>query len=216
MDGRLDDEAWAAAPVLSDFVQKEPVEGAAPTERTEVRFVYDDDALYVGARMYDADPASIQAPVSRRDDGYQAEHLLVSLDTYLDRRTAYTFGVTASGVRLDWYHASDDEGTRTRRSTPCGRPRRASTRRGGRRRCASPSASFASTTVPRRTWGINLDRWNPSREEDDYWVLVPRGTQAWASRFGTWRGSAACARRGASSCVPYVAAEGTLRRGGCR
>ena len=60
----------------------------------EVRFAYDDGALYVGARMYSAAP--IQAPMGRRDEGEQAEHLLVSLDTYLDRRTSSTFGVTAS------------------------------------------------------------------------------------------------------------------------
>ncbi|HLM69302.1 MAG TPA: hypothetical protein VK358_17310, partial [Longimicrobium sp.] len=62
VDGRLDDAAWAAAPVMSDFVQKEPVEGAAPTDRTEVRFIYDDDALYIGARMHARDPRSVRAP----------------------------------------------------------------------------------------------------------------------------------------------------------
>ncbi len=52
VDGRLDDPAWEQAPVVNDFTQKEPVEGAPATERMEVKFVYDDDALYVGARMY--------------------------------------------------------------------------------------------------------------------------------------------------------------------
>ena len=109
VDGRLDEAAWAAAPVVADFTQKQPDEGAPASERTEVRFLYDEDALYVGARLYSADAASIQAPVGRRDsDVYQMELFLVSLDTYLDRRTAYTFGVTASGVRSDWYHPTDD------------------------------------------------------------------------------------------------------------
>jgi hypothetical protein len=81
VDGRLDDAAWAAAPVLSDFIQKQPVEGAQPTERTEVRFVYDDAALYVAARMFKNDPNAIQAPVSRRDNGNHAEHIWISLDT---------------------------------------------------------------------------------------------------------------------------------------
>ena len=52
VDGRLDEPVWAEAPPINDFVQKEPVEGVLPTERTEVRFVYDERALYVGARMY--------------------------------------------------------------------------------------------------------------------------------------------------------------------
>ena len=107
VDGRLDDDAWRSVPPVTDFVQKEPVEGAPPSDRMEVRFAYDDGALYVGARMYSSAP--IQAPMGRRDEGEQAEHLLVSLDTYLDRRTSSTFGVTATGVRLDHYHASDDE-----------------------------------------------------------------------------------------------------------
>ena len=51
VDGRLDEEAWLRATPVTDFVQKEPIEGAAPTDVMEVRFVYDDGALYVGARM---------------------------------------------------------------------------------------------------------------------------------------------------------------------
>src|SRR6185295_16474681 len=107
IDGRLDDAAWAAAPVLSGLTQKDPKEGEPATERTEVRFLYDDHALYVGARMYSTDPAHIEAPVSRRDVWDQAETFAVSLDTYHDRRTAYTFAVTAAGTRADAYHPRD-------------------------------------------------------------------------------------------------------------
>src|SRR5438477_8630760 len=67
LDGRLDEEIWQTAPPIADFVQKEPVEGVAPTDHMEVRFVYDDGALYVGARMYSKNPDAIQAPLSRRD-----------------------------------------------------------------------------------------------------------------------------------------------------
>ena len=110
VDGRLDDEVWRSAPAIADFTQKEPVEGAPATQRMEVRFAYDDDAVYVGARMFSADPANIQAPLGRRDNlGSQAEYFFVSLDTYHDRRTAYTFGVSASGVRIDRYYSRDDE-----------------------------------------------------------------------------------------------------------
>src|SRR5688572_8385357 len=107
IDGRLDDKEWELTTPLTDFVQKEPVEGAAPSDNLEVRFAYDDSALYVGARMTSGAP--IQAPMGRRDNVDQAEYLMVSLDTYLDRTTAYSFGVSASGVRLDQYHPSDTE-----------------------------------------------------------------------------------------------------------
>ena len=102
VDGRLNEEVWALAKPVTDFLQAEPVEGAPPDDPMEVRLVYNDDALFVGARMFSRNPADIQAPMSRRDEGTaQAEHIFVSLDTYLDRRTAYTFGVTAAGVRFD-------------------------------------------------------------------------------------------------------------------
>ena len=110
-DGRLDDEIWRKAVPVTDFTQAEPDEGAAPTDPMEVRFLYDDTALWVGARMDTFQGSPIQAPMSRRDEGEQAEYLQVELDTYLDRRTAYMFGVTASGVRLDHYHSTDDEDT---------------------------------------------------------------------------------------------------------
>ena len=109
LDGRLDEEAWQQAAPISEFLQAEPVEGAPPTDAMEVRFLFDDSALWVGARMRSGPGVAVQAPMSRRDDGSQAEYLQIELDTYLDRRTAYMFGVTASGVRLDHYHPSDNE-----------------------------------------------------------------------------------------------------------
>ena len=77
----------------------------------EVRFAYDDRAFYVGARMFSRNGTGIQAPLGRRDIVDQAEHILVSLDTFLDRRTSVVFGVTAAGVRLDRFHATDSEET---------------------------------------------------------------------------------------------------------
>ncbi|MEJ2371815.1 MAG: carbohydrate binding family 9 domain-containing protein [Gemmatimonadales bacterium] len=114
IDGRLDDEVWQAAAFTSDFVQKEPVEGAAPTERTEVAFAYDGKHLYVGARMYSENPEDIRAVMTRRDDDGNSERLIVSIDGYKDRRTAYSFAVTAAGVRLDWYGLAGRESDRRR------------------------------------------------------------------------------------------------------
>src|SRR4249920_705072 len=67
LDGRLDDEIWQTATPIVDFVQSEPVENAPPTNRMEIRFAYDEDALWVGARMESS--GDIQAPMSRRDEG---------------------------------------------------------------------------------------------------------------------------------------------------
>jgi len=68
IDGKLDESAWAKATPITDFHQQQPNEGAQPTQRTEVRVLYDERALYIGARMYDSLGArGIRAPLARRD-----------------------------------------------------------------------------------------------------------------------------------------------------
>ena len=66
-DGRLDEPAWAEAPVLSAFTQSFPVPGAAPSEKTEVRLLYDDANLYVGITAFDSQPETIHQGLGRRD-----------------------------------------------------------------------------------------------------------------------------------------------------
>ena len=107
IDGVLDDPIWSTAPVIGDFVQKVPVEGAEPSVATEVRLLYDDHGLYVGVRLRRPDPSAIRTSVTRRDGESDAEVFTVSLDPYLDRRTAYSFSISSGGVRGDAYHSQD-------------------------------------------------------------------------------------------------------------
>ena len=73
IDGRIDEAEWSQAPVAPPFLQREPLEGAAATEATEVRFLYDDGALYVAARLHDSEPGRIVRQLSRRDDVAEAD-----------------------------------------------------------------------------------------------------------------------------------------------
>src|SRR6185369_7542913 len=109
VDGRLDESLWQRAHFVRGFTQRDPHQGEKATQETEVAFVYTDDALYVGARMR-ADSGQVRALVTRRDREETSDQLLISLDTYHDLRTAYTFAVTAAGVRIDYYHPADFEG----------------------------------------------------------------------------------------------------------
>src|SRR5262245_43441465 len=68
IDGRLDESGWRTAAAAGNFRQVEPNEGEAATERTEVRVLYDNSALYVGVRLYDSEPNKIVRRLSRRDD----------------------------------------------------------------------------------------------------------------------------------------------------
>src|SRR5690606_27900829 len=89
VDGRLDEPGWQSAPVLPQLSQREPTEGAPSTQRTDVRILYDDDALYVGARMFDSSPDSIVARLGRRDTQLESDYFAFFIDPYLDRRSGF-------------------------------------------------------------------------------------------------------------------------------
>lgn len=209
VDGRLDDEVWRKATPITDFIQKEPAEGAVPTDPMEVRLAYDDEVLYVGARMYSRD-GRIQAPLGRRDNTDQAEHILVSFDTFLDRRTAVVFGVTAAGVRIDRYHSSDTEDSFDSGFDPVWR---VETNVAGNQWTAELWIPFSQLRFnPRtdQTWGLNLFRFRPTLDEEDYWILIPRTVRAWSSRFGDLSGIAGIVPPRRIEALPYVAGGSTI------
>jgi hypothetical protein len=211
LDGRLDDAVWRRTEFISDFVQKMPNEGAAPTERTEVAFAYDDDALWVGARMYSDDPSSIQALMSRRDNGAQSQLLLVSLDTYRDRRTAYSFGVTAAGVRLDWYHPTDNEHHIDDSWDPVWAAEVNIDSLGWTAEMRIAFSQLRFNPQERQVWGLNVDRWIPERNEDVFWTPVPTSVEAWSSRMGELVGLEGIAPSRRIEVMPYGASEATIR-----
>ncbi|MDX1562062.1 MAG: sugar-binding protein, partial [Gammaproteobacteria bacterium] len=102
IDGVLDDAVWAEAMPITDLHQINPVEYAEPSERTEIRLLYDDDALYVSARLFDRRPDEITAQVLRQGEGLNNEdRFAIIIDPYLDRRSGYRFQVNPNGVRWD-------------------------------------------------------------------------------------------------------------------
>jgi hypothetical protein len=109
VDGRLDEAAWSHAVPVSGFVQQKPVEGAPAEHATEVRVLFDDDAIFVGARMFDAEPGTIARQLVRRDEEGNADWFVVALDPRQDHRTGYAFFVSAANVQRDRYLYNDSE-----------------------------------------------------------------------------------------------------------
>ena len=110
IDGRLEDAAWAGAPPLTQLTQREPVEGSAPSESTEVRFVYSEDALYVGLRGFDRQPRRIVGRLVRRDQRIISDYFNLFIDSYYDRRSAFEFSFNPSGARRDVFIYDDGGG----------------------------------------------------------------------------------------------------------
>ena len=212
IDGVLDDPAWAQARTISDFVQKIPVEGAVPSVATEVRLLYDDDALYVGARLRRADPAAIRTSVTRRDGESDAEVFTVSLDTYLDRRTAYSFSVSSGGVRGDFYHSQDSEDSgREAQFDPIWSARTRVDSDGWTAELRIPFSQLRYNAAPEQTWGLQLTRNVADKSERAQWVLIPIAAAGFASHFGRLEGIAGIPPARRLELMPYVAADLTYR-----
>ena len=210
LDGRLSEAVWQSAPAITNLTQREPDEGSPAIENTEVRFAYDDDALYVGARMFSRDPRAIRALVTRRDREGNSEQIVVSLDTYRDHRTAYTFSVTPAGVRIDYYHASDSEGDRDSDWNPVWEAATDIDSLGWSAELRIPFNQLRFSPGESQEWGVNVVRRVPERNEQSYWALVRRTEVGWASRMGVLTGIRGIRPARRVELLPYVAADSRI------
>jgi hypothetical protein len=189
IDGLLDDVAWNEAPILTNFVQREPVEGEPVSERTEIRLVYDESALYVGAWMFVDDPSTIVVGETRRDASLQnTDAFLMVLDTYLDRQNGFVFGTTPAGIEYDGQVTRDGQGGGG------GGPRQRAGSGGGFNlnwdgawevaTSTDDNGWYAELRIPfdtlryleggEQTWGANFSRNIRIRNEQSVWSPIPR------------------------------------------
>lgn len=110
IDGRLDESVWTTAAPITGFLQRNPIEGATPSESTEVRFLYTDRDLYVGFRGYDRTPGGVYGRLVRRDQRAASDHFSLFIDSFFDRRTAYEFTINPTGARRDVFIYDDGGG----------------------------------------------------------------------------------------------------------
>lgn len=186
IDGFLNDEAWQAAPVASDFTQLEPNEGEAATEKTEVRVLYGADALYVAFRAFDSQPDSIAGQLTRRDADSYSDAVHVIIDSYFDRRTAFHFGVNPVGVKVDIYRYDD-----TQEDSSWDAVWDVATRidaQGWTAEFRIPYSQLRFGNHDDQTWGINFAREIARRNETATWAPIRQSDAALVSKSGELRG----------------------------
>ena len=110
IDGKLEDSAWRNILPLTEFIQREPQDGAIPSESTAVRFLFNDGSLFVGVRAYDSRPDRVYGRLVRRDQRAAADNISVFIDSYHDRSTAFEINVNAAGARRDVFIYNDGRG----------------------------------------------------------------------------------------------------------
>ena len=158
-------------------------EGAAPSQRTEVRVLYDKTYLYVAVRAFDSEPGKIVGIRTRRDGQSPSDWINVLVDSYHDRRSAYSFAVNAAGVKQDSYWFSDGNADYElgRRVGRLGDERQ---RRDGRPSSAFRSPSSASSRARSDTFGFAVVREIARLNEMSSWPLLAKSRSGFVSQFG--------------------------------
>ena len=102
IDGRLDEAVWKQAVPIGELTQVVPNQGAKPSERTEVRILFDAEHLYVGVRLFDSRPDEILTSSMERDARLDSDDLFeIIFDTFHDKRSAFWFQMNAGGSKSD-------------------------------------------------------------------------------------------------------------------
>ncbi len=190
IDGVLDEPAWQNARVIDEFVQSKPVAGAAATERTEVRILYDDENLYLGAEMFDSDPSGIVIATLQRDPNTRdGDAFGFTIDTFHDRKSAYAFFINPGGAVRD-IQTSDDGRINNAAWDAAYDLRTRVHEQGWTAEIAIPWSQLRFPAgAERQVWGLNLLRRIRRKNEDATWAPMDR---QWAlytmSRAGTLEG----------------------------
>jgi hypothetical protein len=181
IDGKLSEVAWLSNNGVSAFIQRDPLEGAKPTFPTIVYILYDDQAIYVGARMYDSAPDSIISRLSRRDANLDSDAFGVFIDPYLDRRSGYYFGLTAAGTFIDGVLLNDDWDDSSWDGVWEGEVNIDDN--GWTAELRIPYSQLRFQQKNKYEWGINFRRDIKRRNEKNYLVFTPKNGSGFVSRF---------------------------------
>lgn len=207
LDGRLDDAAWQAAAPVTEFIQTDPAEGQPATQRTEMRFLFDEGALYIGAKMYDTEGrAGVRTSLVRRDGNFNSDFIEIVIDGFHDHLGRAFFQVNPSGSKFDmlgigtsccdsgwdpiWEAATriDDDGWSAEIRIPLSQ------------------LKFSSAAA--QTWGLQLRRWIQRNNELDQWSFWRKTESGGPNRFGHLEGLEFNGGSGRQlELLPYVAAK---------
>ena len=211
LDGRADDAAWAAAPVIDGFLEYEPNEGAETRFRTEARVTYDDRNLYVHVQMYDPAPDSLVSLLARRDERAPSEQLKLVIDSYHDRRTAYQFAVNPAGVKRDFYVYNDNVEDASWDAVWDVATVMDST--GWAAEFRIPFSQMRYADKPEHTFGLMIVRDVARTGQRISWPLYRRNAQGYVSQSGTIGGIAGIAAPRRIEISPYVVTQNVTRAG---
>lgn len=181
IDGRLDEAIWLAAPAITGMRQRRPVEGVAASLRTDVRIVYDDEAIYVGARMFDDQPERIVGRLARRDADTGSDIILVQFDPYHNHNGDASFSLNPKGQR--WDGGNEDESW-----DPVWQGKAMVDSLGWTAEMRIPFSQLRFKPGATGSWGLQIERFINRLNETDVWSYWQLKESGGPSRWGHLNG----------------------------
>jgi hypothetical protein len=207
IDGRIDDEVWELARPISGFTQRDPDEGEPATQNTVVRILYDDDAIYVAARLDDT--GQITAPLSRRDNSGQSDWFRLYLDPHLDRKSGAAFWVNPANVQVDmvlfndtWDDWSWDAVWASATTIDAG---------GWSVEMRIPYSQLRFPDRERHVWGVDFHRRIARNNETSRLVHTPKIESGFVSRFADLSGIEGIRPKSGFEALPYAVTRSDFR-----
>jgi hypothetical protein len=217
IDGKLDDAAWRQATPITAFRQFQPTEGAAPTLGTEIRILYDAQAVYIGARMTDPQGAQgIRAPLARRDqllddsgdnggfNSLTSDKLIVVLDPYHNHLDEALFEINPMGVRGDSFNGDESW-------DPIWEAAAHVDSAGWTAEMRIPYSQLRFSRDEAQTWGMQVWRYADRLNERDMWAFWRRNASGGPSFFNHLSGITIADRPRQMELLPYVVSRGQYR-----
>ena len=204
LDGKLGDAAWQLVEWSGDFVQYEPAEGKPPERQTAFKLVYDDEALYFAFRAFD-DPSEVRSLLARRDR-FPGDWIEVNIDSYFDRRTAFSFTLSLSGTRSDEFISNDGRVWDTNWN-PVWEGATQVDDEGWTAETRIPLSQLRFSGDEQQVWGLQVMRRLFRKEERSTWQYIPKGSSGWVSRFGEIHGITGLEAKRRVELLPYGVAK---------
>ncbi|HKK09901.1 MAG TPA: DUF5916 domain-containing protein, partial [Bacteroidales bacterium] len=181
IDGKVEEQVWQQVKVVDSFTQFDPVHGEATSYETRVRFLYDDEALYVSAMMFDPAPDSILKELDERDNYPNADRFEIKLDTYLNQQDAYVFGLSASGVQFDHRHQDRSYSAVWESAVEINSE-------GWFVEMRIPYSAFRFPEKEKQEWGLQIIRSVRRTRERDVWAFMEKGLPDYMNYWGVLTG----------------------------
>ena len=201
IDGRLDDAAWQEGEWAGGYTQQLPTEGATPSQRTELKILYDAKHVYFAIRAYD-DPAKVHRYPGRRD-AFVGDIVGVCFDSYNDKRTGFEFDLTAGGSKIDLILGNGETEWDTSWDAVWD-GKVAHDERGWTAEFRVPLSQLRYGPQDEQVWGLHSWRWIDRNQEEDQWQLIPRQNSGRMHQLGELRGIRGLERPRHLELLPHV------------